>query len=932
MNAFSRVFFVFSVCAIGLNGSAFAAVDTCLPKVAGLTQSSVSKSKPLNLSDEVSRKQRELRTIVRTHSLFGKDIESPYTQLVSTRLHRYASTWKTVDLNQTILSLLGPNPIVVRDGPKIIYMNAQTNLCIQEDPVGHYFRIFRNDGGIRAYHPYLDLSARQIPQTSKSQYEAATHFRYTDFSDEPRAEKRYSSWLSKNSLGEFEMRVLNQRALADSRQDSSEELSRLRKGNGKEVELYFQSLLDREKLGLENDHELESNSKEFLAQVKETKNQKLINQVTRQLIPPTVPMQFDNFKFSDPAEKLVEHIHRQYRSDFSFKFVDELRALPEFKNYAPELLLKLRFEKLQNDRTYNQVKAILFAYESHPAKRAAIEKAVGAYVLTDLQRLELIKAIHALPIDGDRDSHFANIEKMALGTSVENYFTDGFRNNDWASRQIPNNPSERTTEDYYQFLRGHLDKVMRNSDVFDSSDRRGFLRVIDKETAEKLPEIILMANRVDDQSFLRALIRGYHHSFSAHIALEKILEATDLSEQLQLSLIRELGATYSTNEPDLSRLQKLAQGTSLQSWFERDPFKDFYNNDVLVSAFQSNDPLNREAAMRYIHQPNSHHSVDIFLQIQAYGGDFNQAAIEWLKDPKMNAQLKTLFLGFTTIADSPSFRPFLRDHIKKNGPPIKTELVDKPKPSLAVFKKMAKINGTSPEILANDNPLSFQFIPIKINSESPIRVRVFRPRLSPSEESIKIPFEVQATKVTQGQYYSVMKTNPSSFSGNQEFEGVKINIDYPVENVSRSDAMEFAKRLSALDPDYDYRLPTMAEFIYVTSEGPGGYINLEKDRRAATQFVWFQGNSKYRTHPVGSKIPNSFGIYESQGNVMEWMLDDYFYDLPPMYRNTSYTGPQTQEIAWGASWKSFEKAILTVDVGTRNSEIGFRLVRIKKQK
>ena len=107
--------------------------------------------------------------------------------------------------------------------------------------------------------------------------------------------------------------------------------------------------------------------------------------------------------------------------------------------------------------------------------------------------------------------------------------------------------------------------------------------------------------------------------------------------------------------------------------------------------------------------------------------------------------------------------------------------------------------------------------------------------------------------------------------------------DCPVERVSWDDVQEFIGRLNALEGEVRYRLPTEAEWEYAARAGTSG------DRYGGDldAIAWNRENSEGRTHPVGQKAPNAFGLHDMLGNVFEWVqglvrgLSGRFGDGPP---------------------------------------------------
>ena len=123
------------------------------------------------------------------------------------------------------------------------------------------------------------------------------------------------------------------------------------------------------------------------------------------------------------------------------------------------------------------------------------------------------------------------------------------------------------------------------------------------------------------------------------------------------------------------------------------------------------------------------------------------------------------------------------------------------------------------------------------------------------------------TEVTQGQWQAVLERYPvpSRFKGS----------DLPVEQVAWDIVMEFCRNLTErerragrLPAGYEYTLPTEAQWEYACRAGTTG-----KYAGALDAMAWYKVNSSGKTHPVATKQPNAWGLYDLHGNVSEWCAD-----------------------------------------------------------
>jgi len=188
-------------------------------------------------------------------------------------------------------------------------------------------------------------------------------------------------------------------------------------------------------------------------------------------------------------------------------------------------------------------------------------------------------------------------------------------------------------------------------------------------------------------------------------------------------------------------------------------------------------------------------------------------------------------------------------------------------------------------------------------------------------------FQMGKYEVTQAQWRAVaglpkvkidLNPDPTNFKGD----------NLPVELVSWEEAVEFCERLSRATGK-TYRLPTEAEWEYACRSGTTGPYAGDLNSMA-----WYSSNSGDKTHEVGTKEANGFGLYDMHGNVWEWCMDWYsgnYYNQSP---STDPVGPSTgsYRVLRGGSWlygaQFCRSAYRNGNApGFRYDYLGFRLAR-----
>jgi formylglycine-generating enzyme required for sulfatase activity len=182
-------------------------------------------------------------------------------------------------------------------------------------------------------------------------------------------------------------------------------------------------------------------------------------------------------------------------------------------------------------------------------------------------------------------------------------------------------------------------------------------------------------------------------------------------------------------------------------------------------------------------------------------------------------------------------------------------------------------------------------------------------------------FWMGQTEVTVAAYQRFASSANQQMPPAPVFNSGWVYQNMPITNVNWREALAYCTWTGG-------RLPTEAEWEYAARGGDarGRYGDLD-------QIAWYGMNSGSGTHDVAQKQPNGFGLYDTLGNVWEWVndwFDDHYYQHTP---SQDPTGPESGEyrVLRGGSWFYFPRFVrvsirVALDPDGRIGNYGIRCV------
>jgi serine/threonine protein kinase len=202
------------------------------------------------------------------------------------------------------------------------------------------------------------------------------------------------------------------------------------------------------------------------------------------------------------------------------------------------------------------------------------------------------------------------------------------------------------------------------------------------------------------------------------------------------------------------------------------------------------------------------------------------------------------------------------------------------------------------------------------------------------------PFRFGVHEVTQGQFRTVMGTEPWKDEGHSD---VQVGENVAASRVNWMAATTFCKKLTESEraegrllTDEEYRLPTEAEWAYACRAGTTTRFSFGDDDSQLGAYAWYASNAKNAgeayAHAVGMKKPNLWGLHDIHGNVYEWCGDWHAELLQQGGMDPRGPSEGSSRVVRGGSWSSLSGICRSAirrrgAPDFRDCNLGFRVLR-----
>lgn len=254
----------------------------------------------------------------------------------------------------------------------------------------------------------------------------------------------------------------------------------------------------------------------------------------------------------------------------------------------------------------------------------------------------------------------------------------------------------------------------------------------------------------------------------------------------------------------------------------------------------------------------------------------------------------------------------------------------------------AEFSGQKAGQLRDDNPFKLKFCwcpPGSFRMGSPSTEADREQQEAPVDVTFKHGFWLCQVELTQQAWESVMRSTP--WNGEKY---VQTGPHFPATNIHWEEIVEFCRKLTKqertagrLPPDWEYTLPTEAQWEYACRAGSTGRFTCGDSAETLGNYAWYGGivgtgtaaAEKY-AHPGALKRPNAWGLCDMHGNLWEWCLDLKTAPLPGGNDPLVIAPGRTGHVIRGGSWRDAPNRLRSayrygVSINHRKYYLGCRL-------